>query len=69
MKVNIDNLLKHKNKTRYWLAKQIGIAYPNLMKLANNETTSVKFEIIEQICSVLECTPNDLLILSPITHG
>lgn len=64
MKVNIDALLEQQNKTRYWLAKQIGITYPNLVNLANNKTESIKFKTVEDICKVLNCTPNDLLILT-----
>lgn len=61
MKIMIDQLLKDKEKTRYWLAKEIEITYPNMSKLANGETQSIKFEIIENICNKLECTPNELL--------
>lgn len=65
MKINIDKLLEQNNKTRYWLSKEINLAYPNLKKLADNETTSIKFEIIENICNVLKCTPNDLFEIKP----
>lgn len=65
---NIDKLLKEKNKTRYWLAKEIGMAYPNLCKLADNKTESIKFEILENLCIKLECTFDDLLTMSPLTH-
>jgi putative transcriptional regulator len=63
--INIDNLLKKQGKTRYWLAKRINITYQNLCALADNKTTSVKFEIIEKICSALNCTPNDIFLLAP----
>ena len=60
MKVRIDELLKQQNRTRYWLSKEINFTYPNLMKLCNNETESIKFEILEKICLVLNCTPDDV---------
>ena len=63
MKVNIDMLLKKRNKTRYWLSKQIGITYPNIKKLADNNTESIKFKILEDICNVLNCKLDELLIL------
>jgi putative transcriptional regulator len=62
--INIDNLLKKQGKTRYWLAKQINVTYPNLCALADNKTQSVKFEIIEKICLALNCTPNEIFLLS-----
>ncbi|MCH4200569.1 MAG: helix-turn-helix transcriptional regulator [Clostridium tyrobutyricum] len=61
MKINIDQLLKQKNKTRYWLSKEINITYQNLCNLAENKTSSIKFEILEDICLALNCTPNDIL--------
>jgi putative transcriptional regulator len=63
MKIIIDELLESKNKTRYWLAKEIGVTYPNIMKLCNNETESIKFSILEKICIVLGCNTNDILLI------
>ena len=48
MKIVIDEILKQQNKTRYWLAKEIGVTYPNIMKLCNSETESIKFDILER---------------------
>lgn len=61
MIIAIDEILQAKNKTRYWLSKEAGVTYPNIMKLCNNETESIKFEILEKICLALDCTPNDIL--------
>lgn len=60
MQITIDNILRTQNKTRYWLSKEINYSYPNLMKLCNNQTTSMQFEVIEKICHALNCTPNDI---------
>ena len=68
MKIVINELLRQKDKTRYWLAKEIGVTYPNIMKLCNNKTESIKFDILEKICVLLECTPNDVCIIEPLTH-
>lgn len=63
MKINIDEILKQQNKTRYWLSKKINFTYPNLMRLCNNQTESIRFEVLENICKALNCTPNDILII------
>lgn len=63
MKVNIDELLKKQGKSRYWLSKKINVAYTTMKKLADNQTESVKFQILEDLCLALECSPNDLLII------
>ena len=60
MKITIDDVLKRENKSRYWLAKEIGVTYQTLFNICNNQTTSMKFEIIEKICNALSCEPNDI---------
>lgn len=61
MIILIDDILEQQNKTRYWLSKAIGYSYPSLMKLCNNETDSIRFDILEKLCDTLGCTPNDIL--------
>ena len=61
MKVNIDALLGQRERSRYWLAKEVNVAYTTMKKLADNKTESVNFEILENICIALNCMPNDLL--------
>ena len=58
----IDEILKEKGKTRYWLYIQLGLSYQNFKRILENETSSIKFENLKAICDILECTPNDLFI-------
>lgn len=60
-KIKIDELLKLKGKTKYWLSKETGITYPNLDKLIKNETSSIKFDFLEKICKALECDLTDII--------
>lgn len=66
LQLNIDNLLKKKNKSRYWLFNQLNtlspISYTNFLNMIDNRTKSIKYENIEKLCSILECEPNDLFI-------
>lgn len=64
IKLNIAELLKEKGKTRYWLGRQMGMGYGNLTKMINNETKMIKFENIEALCQILECTPNELFTIT-----
>ena len=32
----------------------------NFNKMVNNQTSGIKFENIQALCDILECTPNDL---------
>ena len=44
MKLRILEILKEKGKTKYWLYIQLGLSYQNFNRLANNQTSSIKFE-------------------------
>lgn len=60
MHFRILEILKEKGKTRYWLYSQMGLSYQNFNKIINNKTISIKFENLQALCDILECTPNDL---------
>lgn len=60
IRLNVLELLEKRNKTKYWLYKQLGMSYQNFNKMVNNETKSIRYENIETICYLLDCTPNDL---------
>jgi putative transcriptional regulator len=60
MKLRILDILKEKGKTKYWLYMQLGLSYSNFNRLVTNQTTGIKFDNLEALCDILECTPNDL---------
>lgn len=60
MTFRILEILKEKNKSKYWLYIQLGLSYQNFNRIVNNQTTSIKFENLKALCDILECTPNDL---------
>ena len=60
IKLKVLDLLEQKGHTKYWLYKQLGMSYQNFSKMVNNKTKSIRYENIETICLLLECTPNDL---------
>ncbi len=60
IKLKVLELLEQKGHTKYWLYKQLGMSYQNFSKMVNNETKSIRYENIETICYLLECTPNEL---------
>lgn len=53
-------LLEKKGKTKYWLYKQLGMSYQDFSNMINNRTKSIRYENIETMCLLLECTPNEL---------
>ena len=58
--LNALELLEKKGKTKYWLYHQLGMSYQNFNKMINNQTKSIRYENIEALCQLLDCTPNEL---------
>ena len=63
--MNVLELLEKRGKTKYWLNKQLGMSYTNFTRMVNNETQSIQYKNIEIMCLLLDCTPNDLFVLTP----
>ncbi len=63
VKLNALELLERKGKTRYWLYKQLGMSYQNFSKMINNETLSIRYSNIENLCLLLDCSPNELFYI------
>ena len=64
IKLDVLRLLEERGRTKYWLYKQLGMSYQNFSKMVNNQTKSIRYENIETICLLLNCTPNDLFIIT-----
>ena len=64
IKLDVLRLLEEQGKTKYWLYKQLGMSYQNFSKMINNQTKSIRYENIETMCLLLNCTPNDLLVIT-----
>ena len=60
IRLNVLKLLEDQGKTKYWLYKQLGMSYQNFSRMVNNETRSIRYENIETMCLLLNCTPNEL---------
>lgn len=63
IRFNLEALLEEKGRTRYWLAKQVGMSHQNITKIARNDAKGIRLETIEVLCQVLDCTPNDLFVI------
>lgn len=64
IKLDALRILEEQGKTKYWLYKQLGMSYQNFSKMVNNETKSIRYENIETMCLLLNCTPNDLFVIT-----
>ena len=52
----IEELLKKKNKSKYWLCQNMNITSHNLNRVIRGETNSISFKYLEDLCKYLDCT-------------
>ena len=64
IRLNILELLAKQGRTKYWLYRQMGMSYQNFNRMVNNETRSLRYENLETLCRLLECTPNELFTIT-----
>lgn len=62
VKLNVLELLEKRQKSKYWLYMQLGMSYQNFNNMVNNKTKSIRYETLEVLCQIFECTPNELFI-------
>lgn len=64
VKLNIIDLLKKNNKSKYWLRQKMNLTSRNLNRIINGDTSSISFKYIEEFCYYLNCTPNELITVT-----
>ena len=64
IRINVLDLLEKEGKTKYWLNKQLGMSFQNFNRMITNQTISIRYEKIETLCRLLNCTPNELFIIT-----
>lgn len=62
MRLNIKSLVDAKGMNRNQLSKELKIGYKAACNLYEGNTDSIYFDTLEQLCRVLNCTPNDILL-------
>lgn len=64
MIIILNDTLKQKGKSQYWLSQQTNIAASTINNLCNNKTTSIQFITLQKICDALDCEVSDILVRS-----
>lgn len=59
--VTLDVMLAKRKMSSGELAERIGITPANLSILKTGKAKAIRFSTLSAICSVLECTPADIL--------
>jgi putative transcriptional regulator len=61
IKIRVDKLLKNRERTFYWLAKQASISHTTLWRLKKGKALGINFDTLEKLCQALQCQPGDVL--------
>lgn len=64
IRINLDRLLADRGITQAELARLTGIRPSTICDIYKNNTSFLKLDNIDKICSVLGCSIGDLLTLS-----
>lgn len=62
--IRLDELLKERERTFYWLAKETGISHTTLWRLKKDKALGINFDTLEKVCHALKCNPGDVLTVT-----
>lgn len=60
LRLRVLEILEEQQHTKYWLYKQMDLSYQNFNKMVNNQTTSIRFDNLEKLCQILNCSLDEL---------
>lgn len=60
LRLRILDILDEKKLSKYWLYKRMELSYQNFNRMVNNETSSIRFDNLEKLSSLLGCSIDDL---------
>lgn len=60
LRLRVLELLEKQEKTKYSLYKGLGMSYQNFDRMINNQTKSIQYKNIEEMCIFFGVTPNEL---------
>lgn len=60
LRLRIESILSEQGRSKYWLYKRMDMSYQNLNRIINNETSSIRFDILERMSDLLEVPVGDL---------
>jgi putative transcriptional regulator len=61
----IEEVLRQREQSLYWLSRTTGISYTTLWRLTKDRAVGMNFATLEKMCVALDCRPGDLIELDP----
>ena len=59
--VRLDKMMADRKMSLNELSEKIGLSNVNLSLLKNGKVKGIRFNTLDAICEVLDCTPGDIL--------
>lgn len=60
VQLRILEILREQGHTKYWLFKQMDLSYQNFNRMVMNETSSIRFENLDKLSTILNCSVGEL---------
>lgn len=61
--LQIQELLKKKGKTKYWLTNKLGKSHQSVSNLMKKDLSGIHFDTLEQLCNIFDCEVGELIVL------
>lgn len=69
IKIGLKKLLEVRGKSILWLSQETGITYTAIHNLVTKDPESMRLKTLASICRVLDCEPNDVLVIQNTKSG
>lgn len=60
VQLRVLEILQEQGHTKYWLFKQMDLSYQNFNRMVMNETSSIRFENLDKLSTILNCSVGEL---------
>ncbi len=60
VRLRVLEILKEQNHTKYWLYRQMDLSYQNFNRMVTNQTSSIRFENLDTLSTLLNCPVGNL---------
>jgi putative transcriptional regulator len=64
IEVRLEEILKERGQSFYWLAKAAGVGHTSIFRLRHGQAKGIPFDLLEKVCRALDCQPGDLLVMT-----
>ena len=60
VRLRVLDILEEQKHTKYWLYKHMDLSYQNFNRMVNNETSAIRFDNIDKLSKILNCSVGEL---------